>query len=74
MRSKTCRSTAAHEPRLADAAGSYEKHEPDLGLEFFFEIRAAIQRTLNDPEAFLRLRESPTVRRILTRRFWNLIS
>jgi hypothetical protein len=40
----------------------------ELGLDTS-EIRAAIGRDLNDPEAFPRLRESPDVRRVLSRLF-----
>jgi plasmid stabilization system protein ParE len=57
------------EDDITDAAMWYESQEPNLGLEFISEIRAAIQRALNDPQAFSRLRAEPEVRRVLARRF-----
>lgn len=42
---------------------------PAWELDLISEIRVAIERALNDPEAFPRLRVDPPVRRVLTRRF-----
>jgi toxin ParE1/3/4 len=57
------------EEDITEAAIWYEKREPNLGTEFIFEVRAAIQRALNDPPTFPRLRAAPEVRRVLARRF-----
>jgi len=57
------------EADITNAAVWYESHEPNLGLEFISEVRAAIQRALNDPYAFPRLRAVPEVRRVLASRF-----
>src|SRR5215831_14068077 len=57
------------EADITDAAAWYESREPGLGLELVSEIKAAIDRALSDPEAFPCLRERPSVRRVLTRRF-----
>jgi len=57
------------EADITEASLWYDQREAGLGAELVSEIRAATTRVLNDPEAFLRLRESPEVRRVLTRRF-----
>ena len=54
---------------IIEAAVWYEGREPGLGLEVMAEIRAAINRALQDPLAYLRLRKRPHVRRILVRQF-----
>ena len=40
-----------------------------MGVDFLAEVRSSIERALNNPEAFPRFRDNPTVRRVLTRRF-----
>lgn len=57
------------EADITNAAVWYESHEPNLGIEFISEVRAAIQKALNDPHAFPRLRAAPEVRRVFARRF-----
>jgi toxin ParE1/3/4 len=57
------------ETDIMAAAIWYDSREPGLGLEVVSEIHAAIERALNDPEAFPRLRSRPIVRRVLARRF-----
>ena len=47
----------------------YEEREPGLGLEFTLEIRAAIQRAIENPLLYPLLRRQPEVRRVLARRF-----
>jgi toxin ParE1/3/4 len=47
----------------------YDARERGLGLELISEIHVAIERALKNPESFARVRRSPTVRRVLTRRF-----
>ena len=49
---------------ITEAVVWYEGREPGLGLQLTAEIRA-IQRALQDPLAFLRLRKHPHVRRVL---------
>ncbi len=57
------------ESDITEAALWYESRESGLGLELIAEIRGAIGRALDDPEMFPRFRKSPTVRRVLARRF-----
>ena len=57
------------EADLTDAALWYDVRDPALGLEFISEVHSAIARALKNPKSFTRLRQSPTVRRVLTRRF-----
>lgn len=57
------------ETDILEAAAWYEARERGLGLSFKSEIHAALQRTLQSPFSYLRLRNSPEVRRILVRRF-----
>jgi toxin ParE1/3/4 len=57
------------EADITDAAIWYESRESGLGLDLISKIQAAIERALNDPEIFPRLRENPPVRRVLARRF-----
>jgi plasmid stabilization system protein ParE len=57
------------EADITDAAVWYESRDAGLGLELISEVHAAIFRALNDPELFSLLRESPSIRRVLTRRF-----
>jgi toxin ParE1/3/4 len=60
---------AEAEADITNAAVWYESREPSLAIEFISEVRAAIRRALNDPQAFPCLRIEPDVRRVLTRRF-----
>ena len=57
------------EADLTDAVAWYDSCEPGLGLELLSEVHSGIARALEDPELFLRVRRSPTIRRVLTRRF-----
>src|SRR5262245_55309619 len=57
------------EADIADAAVWYDTREPGLGLELLSEVHVAITRARKNPDAFVRVRRSPTVRRVLTRRF-----
>lgn len=47
----------------------YESLEDGLGKDFVSEVRAAINRTSENPLLYPSLRSNPDVRRILTRRF-----
>lgn len=47
----------------------YEDRETGLGLDLMDEVRAAIERAVQNPLVHLRLRRCPEVRRVLTRRF-----
>lgn len=57
------------EADITRAAIWYEDREQGLGQEVLSEIRAAISRALENPEAFTRLRERPNVHRVLVHRF-----
>lgn len=57
------------EADLVDAALWYEDKVAGLGWEFVQDIRAAIQRAVDIPRAFLMLRQRPEVRRVLAKRF-----
>ena len=54
---------------ITEAAVWYESREPGLGLQVTAEISAAIQRALQNPLGYLRLRKHPHVRRVLVRGF-----
>ena len=56
------------EADILKAALWYEE-EAGLGLELSAEIRAAIDRAVENPLAYLRLRERPHVRRVVIHRF-----
>ena len=57
------------EADILDIALWYESREAGLGLEVTAEIRAAIERAVDGPFAYLLMREHPHVRRVLARRF-----
>ena len=57
------------EADITEAALWYDEQEKGLGLQLTTEVRTAIHRAFSDPLLYLRLRERPEVRRILTRRF-----
>ena len=57
------------EADLGKAAVWYDSREPGLGLDLMSEVHSAIARALKSPQSFMRLRRSPEVRRVLTRRF-----
>lgn len=59
----------AAETDITRAAIWYEDRVQGLGQEVLSEIRAAISRALQNPEAFPRVRERPNVHRILVHRF-----
>ncbi len=52
---------------LNEAVDYYEEQRSNLGLEFFEEVQATIQRVLNFPNAWSPL--SASTRRCLTNRF-----
>lgn len=60
------------EADIVDAAMWYDSREAGLGLELVSEVRSAISRALISPESFLRVRRNPPVRRVLTRRFFEV--
>jgi toxin ParE1/3/4 len=60
---------AEAESDIINAAVWYESREARLGFEVTAEIRAAIKRALEYPEAYMRLRKHPEVRRVLAQRF-----
>ena len=57
------------EADITNGAVWYDSREPGLGLELISEVHSAIARALKSPESFTRVRRSPTVRRVLIRRF-----
>lgn len=57
------------EEDILNAALWYEAREAGLGLEVTAEIRTAVDRALENPLAYLRIRKHPHVRRVLARRF-----
>ena len=57
------------EADTAEAALWYHDRTPGLGDEFLAQVRAAIQRAVENPLAHRRLRRRPEVRRVLTTRF-----
>lgn len=57
------------EADITDAALWYDSREPGLGSELITEVHSGIARALKNPESFTCVRRSPTVRRVLTRRF-----
>jgi len=52
---------------IAEAASWYECQRPDLGIEFIFEIDAAVDRAAESPEIYEEL--DLGIRRALLRRF-----
>ena len=57
------------EDDLLEGALWYEGLEDGLGKDFLAEVRAAIERTSENPLLYPSLRSNPDVRRVLTRRF-----
>lgn len=57
------------EADLIEAAAWYDSRESGLGLELLSEVHSGIARALENPESFTRVRRTPTVRRVLIRRF-----
>jgi len=57
------------EADTSEAALWYQNQTPGLGDEFLAEVRAAIERVVENPLAHRRLRRRPEVRRVLTARF-----
>ena len=57
------------EADITEAALWYDEREAGLGLDLTLEVRAAIQRALENPLLYLLLRRRPEVRRVLSRRF-----
>jgi toxin ParE1/3/4 len=57
------------EADLTDAVAWYDSREPGLGLELLSEVHSGMARALESPESFSRIRRSPIIRRVLTRRF-----
>jgi toxin ParE1/3/4 len=60
---------AEAETDITEAVVWYESREAGLGFELMGEIGAAIQRAVDRPLSYLRLRKLPEVRRILAQRF-----
>lgn len=61
--------TPEAEADLTKAAVWYAGREHGLGLELLADVQQSITRALQHPEAFLRIRKNPEVRRILAKRF-----
>ena len=57
------------EADITKAAIWYESREPELGLELLADIQRSISLALHNPRAFLCVRKSPEVRRILVKKF-----
>ncbi len=57
------------EADIIAAAVWYEERERGLGLEFTAEMKAAIESAFQTPLAYLQLRDTPHVRRMLLTRF-----
>jgi toxin ParE1/3/4 len=57
------------EADILNAAVWHEERERGLGLEFTAEIKAATEKAFQTPLAFLHLRDTPQVRRMLLKRF-----
>jgi len=57
------------EEDLLEGALWYEGLEDGLGKDFLAEVRAAIERTSENPLLYPSLRSNPDVRRVLTRKF-----
>jgi len=55
------------EAEADEAAAWYEAEQPGLGIEFLFELDAAIERAAESPLAYARV--FMDARRVLTRRF-----
>lgn len=55
------------EAELNAAIDWYEEREPGLGLDFAAEVRAAIERAMQLPDAWSEL--APGIRKVLTHRF-----
>ncbi|MBI4567919.1 MAG: type II toxin-antitoxin system RelE/ParE family toxin [Planctomycetes bacterium] len=60
---------AEAEADITEAVLWYQKESSALADEFIAEVRAAIERAVQNPFAHLRLRRRPEVRRVLTARF-----
>ncbi len=60
---------AEAESDIIDSVIWYESQEPGLGFEFSAEIRAAIKRAFEHPQAYMLLRKHPQVHRVLAQRF-----
>ena len=57
------------EADITKAAIWYESRESGLGKELLSDIQQSIARALHRPEAFLRIRKNPQVRRVLAKQF-----
>ncbi len=60
---------AEAEADISEAVVWYEAREAGLGLELVAEIGAAVQRAVERPLSYRRLRKRPEVRRVLARRY-----
>ena len=60
---------AEAESDITEAALWYAGHAQGMGDAFLSEVHAAIQRVVENPLAYRRLRRRPEVRRVLTARF-----
>ena len=57
------------EADITKAAIWYASREPELGLELLSDIQRSISLALQNPRAFLCIRKSPEVRRVLVKKF-----
>lgn len=57
------------EADIIKAAIWYASREPELGFEFLADIQRSITLALHNPRAFLCIRKSPEVRRVLVQKF-----
>ncbi len=57
------------EADINKAAIWYASRESELGLELLADIQRSIMLALHNPQAFLCIRKSPEVRRVLVKKF-----
>lgn len=57
------------EADITKAAIWYASRESELGFEFLADIQRSITLAVHNPRAFLCIRKSPEVRRVLVKRF-----
>ena len=57
------------EADITRAAIWYASREPELGLELLVDIQRSVTLARHNPRAFLCIRKSPEVRRVLVKKF-----
>jgi hypothetical protein len=57
------------EADITNAAIWFASREYKLGLEFLADVQRSLTLALHNPEAFLCIRKSPEVRRVLVKKF-----